>query len=403
VSLALVAGAARAGSPGGEVRVAWPDLVRLVEQHPRLAAEQARLRAVRAGVQVAGEVPNPSLETSVAYERAREGGASGVEWELGLRVPLGWAAGRAPRQRAAEAEGQVAEAEGRALRTEVLLELGTLFWQLGHAQAQVAALTEIMAQTEALSSTVAHRVRQGEARPVEATRVEIEVERIANELEAARGALLGRRDQLGLWLGLEPGQALVVEADLDALPQGLDAAAARARVRAHHPALLAAQARARARDAELDGARLARVPGIDMTAFTAHDLERRAYGAGLSLELPLWNWNSGRIEQAEAELGAARLEEQATLRALEEAAIQAQADCQSALQSARRYQERILPRAESAAAVTEKTYQLGEAALLEVLDARRVLLETRRLSLDALAQAHTACGRLSAVIGEELP
>jgi cobalt-zinc-cadmium efflux system outer membrane protein len=49
----------------------------------------------------------------------------------------------------------------------------------------------------------------------------------------------------------------------------------------------------------------------------------------------------------------------------------------------------------------ERTYQLGEASLLEVIDARRTILEARRLALDALARAQIDCSRLTVLIGED--
>ena len=62
-----------------------------------------------------------------------------------------------------------------------------------------------------------------------------------------------------------------------------------------------------------------------------------------------------------------------------------------------------MPRSETAASTMERTYQLGEASLLEVIDARRTLLDSRRLYLSALAQAQLDCSRLGALAGEELP
>jgi cobalt-zinc-cadmium efflux system outer membrane protein len=51
----------------------------------------------------------------------------------------------------------------------------------------------------------------------------------------------------------------------------------------------------------------------------------------------------------------------------------------------------------------ERTYQLGEASLLELIDSRRTLLESKRLYLSALGQAHIDCARLGVLVGEELP
>jgi outer membrane protein TolC len=50
----------------------------------------------------------------------------------------------------------------------------------------------------------------------------------------------------------------------------------------------------------------------------------------------------------------------------------------------------------------EKTYQLGEASLLETIDARRVFVETRRTYLAAQAQAQIDCSRFNMLIGEEV-
>ncbi len=63
----------------------------------------------------------------------------------------------------------------------------------------------------------------------------------------------------------------------------------------------------------------------------------------------------------------------------------------------------MLPRAEASARTLGRAYELGEAGLLDVLDARRVLLDTRREHLDLLLDMQTACGDLAALAGLELP
>ena len=83
--------------------------------------------------------------------------------------------------------------------------------------------------------------------------------------------------------------------------------------------------------------------------------------------------------------------------------VEAHSACQSGVALAVRYRDKILPSATSAAQTIERTYQLGEATLLEVLDARRTLLETRTQTLATLAQAQAECSRLTVLAGEELP
>ena len=90
-----------------------------------------------------------------------------------------------------------------------------------------------------------------------------------------------------------------------------------------------------------------------------------------------------------------------TAASMSAAVIEAQAACETSVAAATRLRNSILPRAETAASTMEKAYRLGEANLLDVIDARRTLLEARSLYLSALAQAHIDRSRLGALIGEE--
>ena len=385
------------------VRVTWPDIVGLVDQHPRLAAGKFQTDATRAATRIAGAAPNPTLEGTVGHGRAQTGDASRVEWGLSLSVPLGWLVQRGSRIKAAEAEVDVAMAEGMALRREVLLQLRTLFWRLAYEQARVVSLGALDAQTLHLAQTVKRRAEKGEARPVEATRVEIELERVATELEAARTALTSRQAALALWLGSPAGKTIVASVDLSVLPSALDRETALSRTRATHPAVAAARARTLALAAELYSENLARVPAFSLAGFSANELDRRAYGVGLAVTLPLWNWNSGGIAQAEAKLAAGRKQTEAMSLDVETTVIEVQAACQASVVTAARLGSNMVPRSETVTSVMERTYQLGEASLLEVIDSRRTLLEAKRLHLSALAQAQIDCTRLGVLVGEELP
>lgn len=405
-SLSLAAsarGAPETVPPRAPQTVTWDDVARLVEADPRLAAKELRVAAARGGEAAAGEVPNPTLEATLGKLRGRGGGESGSEATLALTMPLGWLSQRGPRRAAARAETQIAEADGAALRREVLLQLRTLFWELALEQARVQSLEELEAHTRRLAGTVRRRVEKGEARPVEATRVEIELEKVSADLEGARLTLDARRAELGSWLGLAGDEPLVVVADLEAIPQAMGRETALARVRASHPALAGSRARVRGLEAEVRAARRARIPSLAVTGSVGTEPDRRSYGVGVTVDVPLWSWSSGRILQAEAQLAAGRRDVEAAEREVEAGVFQAQAACERASRGADRFQKNVLPRSETAAATTERTYQVGEASVLELIDARRTLVDARRAYLDALSQAHIECSRLEAVVGEESP
>jgi outer membrane protein TolC len=240
----LVSSGSASASPE-VLELTWPDVVRLAEAQPRLAADQLHVAAARWGIDAAGAVPNPTFEADLGRGRARIGDESRTESELALSIPLGWIAERGPKLEAAGAEVDAALAESLASRREVLLQLRALFWGLAYEQARVGVLETLEAQTTKLAQTVRRRVETGEVRPVEAPLVEIELEKVAAELETARTLLLARQTALARWLAVPPDRTLVAKADLAALPDVLDRETALARARSADPALRIASARSR--------------------------------------------------------------------------------------------------------------------------------------------------------------
>lgn len=383
------------------IRLGWPELVRLADQHPGLSVGRWGVAAASGAADAAGTLPNPSLDATLIRDRNAERSGDQPEWDFGLTLPLGWITQRHHLVRAANAQVDASREEARAIRRDVLLELRVLFWSLACEQARAAALDTLHTQTAELVRLVARRVELGEARPAEATRVEIELEKVASELEASRITLDARRGQLMLWISGARGRTVAVEAELGSVPRIPDLDAALATVRSSHPGLGAARARVRSLAAEAGAERMARIPGIELRGSTARELDRRTWGGGVALGLPLWDWNSGRIARAAAQLEAGRQQLEWETRQAESAVIEAHAECQATTRTAERYRDRILPRAESVATIMEKTYRLGEAGLLELIDARRVLVETRLRHLTTLVQAQLDCSRLIALTGQE--
>jgi len=396
---AITAGAETVTIEPAVIEITWSGIADLVDGHPLLAAGEQGILAARGAVDAAGARPNPTLEAALGRVRERPGEPFGRQWDLSLTLPLDWLSRRSPRLDAARADLDAAAAEQETIRRDVLLELRTQFWNLVHDQRQFAVVEELARETANLASAVGRRVAAGEARPVEGTQAEIERELVDGELAAARTALASRQAQLALWLDAPPGATIVAVADLEALPDPPDPDDPIA----GQPALRLEAARVRALAADLVAARRQRLPAFSLTAYTSRELDQRARGGGIAVDLPLWDWNSGGIARAQAQLAAGRSREEARRRAFAAEIVAAVAACRTSFDTASRLAAGVVPRSESAAAVIEKTYLSGETGLLEVIDARRTLLASHRRLLDALAQAQIDHCRLRALIGEELP
>ena len=391
-----------AGCPGPGNTIRWEQIKRLAERDPMLVESRLEIEAATGALQAAGQIPNPSLEASLGRAAERTGDRRGAQWDLALSFPLDWLSSRGPARRVGLAEVDAARARSGLVQREVLGRLSELFWGLVLTQARLTALESLEKQAAALLSTVRMRVQKGESRPGELVRLEIEAERVAGEREVAGLTLQARRRQLAAWLG-SPACPLVAEADLWSVPRSSALQEAVARAQRGHPGIAAAAASVRALESQLEVERRARIPALTLKAFTSSELDLRAFGGALSVALPVWNWNGGRIVQAEGNLAAGKKRLESTDRQLQAAIAEAHAACLGSSALATRMKDRVLPRSRSSAEVVERTYQLGEIGILDVIDAQRTLVEVNRQTMDALAEAHLQCGRLGALIGEELP
>ena len=394
---ATVVGAAPAQD--GPPPLRWPEVVERLDEHPRLQEARWRSAAARAGADAIGQVPNPRLEVTAGEGRNADGTARKAEWAVALTVPLEWLATRGPRVDGALAAARAAEEEAGLDRQEALLRLRRLFVEVAHDERLVESLAASSRQAEELARLVRRRVESGEARPPELPRVEVEAERARLALSLAEARQFARRDQLAAWLG-RPVRGVLL--DLASAPEPPALAEVKDRLAAGQPGVRAARARLAAAAGELRAERDQRIPAVNVGGYALAEVDRRAVGGALGIEAPIWNWNSGRIAQAEANQAAeasrlevARIEVAATL-------VEAWALCRQMRGAAARLREEVVPRAALAAGKMERSFQLGESSLLEVLDARRSLLEVQREALGAELGQQLECGTLTILAGGDL-
>ncbi len=308
-------------------------------------------------------------------------GAARREWGYSVELPLEFLATRSSRVAAAKASEEGARQESKTVRFQVLRELRRAFVELVHDQAVVEAGSELEAQVAQLAALVRKRAERGEGRPTEVPRVEIELERLRGALERSRAAEEAQRQRLSTWLGAPVTRA---EADLSAplpLPP-LDEL--RERLLSSNPAVQASRARLQAAAEEASAEKWERFPKLSVGAARVEELDRSASTVSANVTIPLWNWNQGRVRQAEAALEGERARLDALTRGLTADLGGAWQGCSAGQAAVRRFQAEILPRAEGSARTLGRAFELGEAGLLDVIDARRVLLDTRRGYLELL-------------------
>jgi len=350
-----------------------------LETAPELRAAQAEIEARQGALTQAGAWPNPTLDLRADRKLGIEDGGGGTDLtQAALNQPLPLT--RLTHQRA-QAEAQLAAARERLRLTRLTreTEVARAFHVLQLAQARRALAEQRVAFVTGLESG-----NEGSRRrivryltPLERARLAILREAAEQEAASAEGkhgeAVAQFRALLALAPDAVPRTAPLVLAEkppaLDTLLGQLGA----------HPMLAAGTLDIDAARAGIDVARASRFADPALGVFRERDFlagSRREYsGVMLSVQVPLWNTNSGGVARARAETDQAREHHTAQKRDLEARLRQSRLHLGHLIEQAERFRERLLGPARRMLDLARRGFETGEQNILALVDAYSTYFE----------------------------
>ncbi|PWU27814.1 type I secretion protein TolC [Pseudomonas sp. RW407] len=343
-------------------------------------------------------LPNPSLSWETEDTRRDRSTTT-----LSLTQPLELGGKRGARVAVAERGEAIAKMELEVRRNTLRAEVLEAFQAAQQAQERLRLGEESVSLGQRGLRAAEARVRAGKSAPLEATRAQVQLAEVELDLQRAR---IGRDQAYRVLAGLmgqaEAGFAEVAgNADLPAPPQAaqllrrLDEAAE----------LRLALLQVDQREAAVQLARAERVPNLDVSLGSQYDHEarERVNLVGLSLPLPLFDRNQGRLLAEARRADQARDLRNATELRLRRETQQALDLWGTAQHEARTLRDTLLPAARQALDSATRGFEMGKFGFLEVLDAQRTLLAARDQYLQALARLAEARGRTERIFGDLAP
>ncbi len=361
-----------------------------------LASEAAEGEAVQAGL-----LPNPEL----SYSRENMGNSSlaGLDgpasvWQLSQRVEV--SGGRGARRDGARAEAEAAQWRAGRARALLVAEVRTAWVEVVAAQQRTAFAGELTKLLRSTRDAVALQVKAGKVSPVELTRVEVVAAALQRRAQQAGLTLVSARQRLAGTQGLAMPDFGELPAGLPAL-RPLPSYESSVQRLSGHPTLRESDALFQARAADVRVARAARLPAptfsVGQTVF--ENAGESAWQVGIGLPLPLFDRNQGTTRAAEARLQEARLLQDAATQQLRGELEVLYPEVQGLGQQLLAFEQSVLPASEEAFQAIDKGYRYGKFGLLDVLDAQRMLIDTRFDYLDTLTHYHRQRNRLDALLG----
>jgi cobalt-zinc-cadmium efflux system outer membrane protein len=394
LSLGMATTSARADGLAVPARLTLDDALRLARARaPEIVS--ARLRLAEARGRLAGATArsaNPEIELAAG---PRRGDSRSTDFDLGVSQrfePIGLRAARI-----AGAEARLAETAANADETTraVLREVARTYYQAVYAAERVRLATATETVAAAVLDAADRRHRAGDIAVLDvnlarAALARARADRRAGEAErtTAMGALEGLlqlEGPIGIDGTLSPGQP----PDMAALARATD----------DRPELRALSAALREADAEVATGRSLAKPELGLAARYAREEGRRIVLAGVTISLPVYAKGreqvavgSARASRLRAELDAAR----SRIRIELETALAAY---EARLAAVRVLEAEALPSVDENEALTERSFEVGQIGLPDLLLIRRELVETRAQYLTAALEAALARVDIDAAAG----
>jgi cobalt-zinc-cadmium efflux system outer membrane protein len=162
-----------------------------------------------------------------------------------------------------------------------------------------------------------------------------------------------------------------------------------------------AEADVRARNARVDAAKAERIPDVRVELLY-HRLEasqQNTIDVGLSVPLPLFNRNQGKLREARAEVAAAEARSRMTHNELTTRLRESYLQLTSALASSRTLRTEIRGKADTVLKTAEARYAAGDISLTELLPVRRDWAAVQLSYLESLRDVMQSWAALSPYVG----
>jgi len=362
-------------------------------RNPQLAVAREQLAQARAQATETAAFPDPTLSGDLTGQRSVTGFRTNTGSDVGVGLSVPFPTKFVLLNRVGNANTDAASFNYDQLRQQTASQTAQAYDALIVALRHRADLQTGDSLAKDFLKKTQVRFDAGTAARLDVLKAQVDLGQAENSLlanerdlanaRAALNRLLGRP----LGFGVEAAESLAVPPDLPAI----DSLVALARLR--RPELLGLASQQRGASAATSLAQQYFLPDLDLSVSKNMTQGTPAtYTTGIGISVPLFFWNHQRGQVAEArhherELAAAYADLDAQV---EQDVRVTYATAATALAQAVYLRDQLLPEAHRAYDIALTSYGLGGSSALDVLDARRTLLDAESQYADALGAANDA-------------
>ena len=371
-------------------------MARALERNATVLAARSARAIDLAGVQAAGQRPNP--EVSVEAERETP------HWSFGGSLPIEVSGKRQRRIDVAQATLNVTEAETARVIAEVRSDVRQAYFTAVGALRRLEVAQELEGIAARARDAAQERFQSGAAPRLEALQAALVLSQAENDVTSARGEVGAARAGLNALLGL-PADAAPALPDVLEGPPPPDLAGASTEALTGNAELAVLARRVDEERARVALAKAMRRPDPSVSGTLTYDAQPEftfGWRFGLAVALPIFTTGRADVAVAEATLNRAVADREARVAQITGAVAAASARAASAHQAVLRYQNDILPATIQVEQMAQESYQSGQTGVAALLQAVQSARETRLRALQAGLDYQLALAELERAVGAPL-
>ena len=367
----------------------------IVAAHPELKFYEAEIAAAKGEQRTAATLANPELSATLGEKRVRGPGGvnDGVAWSVSVRQTFEWSGRIALRKAIANQQVKLAELGLAQFRAALAARARALAYQVLAAEEKSAAAREVAERFAALREVLVQRDTAGltpvlETRIIEATT--LTVQRRATEAQVAAQSALLELNQLRGQPWEQPVKLQPVDLGFADPPEF---AALITAAQSNNFELQMRKAELEQQGFKVSLARNEQLPAVSVGPYLSQEKagdRETQFGIGVTMPLPLWNRNAGRVASEEARREQAATSVLIAQRTMERHVAEKALTFRTKLSEIAKWRPDTVQQFREAAALADRHYRLGAVPIStyvelqkQYLEAVESLLDTRREALEA--------------------
>lgn len=391
IALAVFAGRASAQVPA---TLSLSDaMARAADASPAAVAARAARPIDVAGVDVAGQRPNPDL----AFEYDKET----PHWAFTGTLPIEVSGKRQRRIDVANATLAVTDAETARIGADLRADVRRAYYEVVAAERRITIAQELQALATRARDAAQERFQTGAAPRLEALQASLALAQADNEVASARGEAAAARAELNALLAYPPTAAPGLTEPLESGPLPTLEAATQQTI-AGNAELAVLQKRIDEARARANLARAMRRPDPSVMGALTYDAPGEftvGWRAGASIALPLFTTGKADVVVADATVRRAEADREARVAEIAGTVAAALDRAAAAKQTVDRYLSDILPASQQVEQMADESYRAGQTGLPAYLQTVQAARDVRQRALQAGLDYQHALADLERAMG----